>query len=268
MSSLFNHPMVAHEQWENFTETEHQTWRTLFARQTQLLKDRAAHEVVRGIEKLLIDPHHIPKFSELNASLKKETSFSILPVTGLIPEDLFFQCLAERQFPSTCFIRRPDQLDYLEEPDIFHDIFGHIPLLINPIFADFMEAFGKKGLEAMKLNMLSFAARLYWFTVEFGLIKTAQGLRIYGAGITSSKGESVYSLDSDIPIRIKFNLLRLMKTQYHTDTFQKTYFVIDSFQQLFDAITQLDWKDVQNTCLFFPDIAQGMMINPQENVEI
>lgn len=267
MSSLFNHPMVIHEQWENFTETDHHTWRTLFARQTQLLKNRAADEVITGIEKLIMDPDHIPKFSELNASLQKETGFSILPVTGLIPEDLFFQCLAERYFPSTCFIRKPEQLDYLEEPDIFHDIFGHIPLLANPIFADFMETFGKKGLEAMKLNMLPFAARLYWFTVEFGLIQTSHGLRIYGAGITSSQGESFYSLDSNTPIRIKFNLPRLMKTQYHTDTFQKTYFVIDSFQQLFDAIKQLNWHDVQNTCLFFPDIAQGIMINPEENVE-
>jgi phenylalanine-4-hydroxylase len=191
-SLLLNHPMVTQEQWDHFTKTDHHIWKTLFERQSELLKGRAAPEIIQGLEKLEICNDQIPKFSEVNAILQKETGFSIIPVKGFIPEDLFFSFLAERKFPSTGFIRKMHQLDYLEEPDIFHDVFGHVPLLVNPIFADFMELFGQKGLEAMEAGMLELAARLYWFTVEFGLIHSKEGLRIYGAGILSSKGESVY----------------------------------------------------------------------------
>jgi len=166
-------------------------------------------------------------------------------VKGFIPEDLFFKFLSERKFPTTCFIRRPDQLDYLEEPDIFHDVFGHVPLLINPIFADFMQEFGKKGLEAIDAGMLKFASALYWFTVEFGLIKSNNGLNIYGAGIISSGGESIYCLDSELPARVKFDALRTMKTEYHIDSFQKIYFVIESFQQLFETVRNLDWEAIR-----------------------
>ena len=154
--------------------------------------------------------------------------------------------LSERKFPSTCFIRKFDQLDYLEEPDIFHDIFGHVPLLVNPIFADFMEKFGCKALEAIDHGLLEFAATIYWFTVEFGLIKTKDGTRIYGAGITSSKEESIYCLESDLPNRVKFDLRRLIKTMYRVDELQKTYFVIESFQELFNAIDSLDWNELRD----------------------
>ncbi len=147
--------MVTHEQWENFTETDHNTWTVLFERQYSLLQKRAVEEIILGLEELEICNNQIPKFSALNHILKRKTGFSIVPVKGFIPEDLFFKFLSERKFPSTCFIRKPNQLDYLEEPDIFHDVFGHVPLLVNPIFADFMELFGRKGLEAIEAGMLN-----------------------------------------------------------------------------------------------------------------
>ncbi len=267
MSFLSSHPMVICEQWEKFTEKEHQTWCLLFQRQAKLLKKRAAHEVIKGMEKLNICHEHIPRLADLNTVLEKETGFSIIPVSGLIPEDLFFQFLSERKFPSSCFIRPPHQLDYLEEPDIFHDVFGHVPLLVNPIFADFMQAFGVKGLEAIKLGMAKFAAAFYWFTVEFGLIQTKEGLKIYGAGITSSSAESVYCLDSQEPKRMKFNVHHVMATKYRTDTFQKTYFVIESFEELFESLRRLKWQKVKDICLLSPDVEQEIIINSKQKMQ-
>jgi len=156
-------------------------------------------------------------------------------VPGLVPDGIFFEHLANRRFPSTCFIRTPEQMDYLQEPDIFHDVFGHVPLLVNPVFADYMEAYGKGGLKALGQDALHYLARLYWYTVEFGLIRTDEGMRIYGAGIVSSKGESLFCLDAPDPNRVGFDLMRVMRTNYRIDDYQETYFVIDSFQQLFDA---------------------------------
>lgn len=187
----------------------------------------------------------IPKFSELNNILEKETNFSIIPVKGFIPADLFFRCLSQRKFPSTCFIRQPNQLDYLEEPDIFHDVFGHVPLLVNPVFADFMQEFGKKGLESIEYGLLEFAEALYWFTVEFGLIATKEGLRIYGSGIISSSEESIYSLESNTPKREEFDILTIMKTRYDTSSLQKTYFVINNFDELFIALRSLNWNHIR-----------------------
>ena len=265
-SLLFNHPMVTHEAWEDFTSVEHETWKYLFKRQSELLKNRASHEIIEGMNKLKICDNRIPKFSELNEILEKESNFTIVPVKGLIPRELFFQFLSERKFPSTCFIRKQNQLDYLEEPDIFHDVFGHIPLLVHSIFSNFMQEFGRKGLEASEYNLQKFAARLYWFTVEFGLIHTSSGLRIYGSGITSSKGESAYALDSKEPVRLKFDIRRAMKTQYHIDSFQKTYFVVESFESLFQALRDLKWSEVKETCQFFPEIEQGVFINKGEKI--
>lgn len=267
MSLLLNEDsMVIQEQWDNFTQTDHHVWNILSEKQLELLKQRGVSEIIEGLEKLQICSKQIPKFSELNTLLQSYTGFSIVPVKGFIPDALFFKLLAQRRFPSGCFIRRPDQLEYLEEPDIFHDVFGHVPLLVNPVFADFMELFGRKGLEAIDAGMLQFASRLYWFTVEFGLIKTLEGLRIYGAGIASSNGESQYCLDSQVPARVKFNLLRILQTQYHIDSFQKTYFVIESFEQLFESLEGLDWNAVKEMCLAFPEIEQGIVLNHQEKV--
>lgn len=259
-----NHPLVTTESWESFTEQEHQTWNILFNRQERLLENAAVTEFMDSVKELSIDKHKIPKFSQINKILEQKTNFSVVAVKGLIPDDLFFQFLSQRKFPSTCFIRTPQQMDYLQEPDIFHDVFGHIPLLVNPIFANFMQLFGKKGLEAIELGLLKYAARLYWFTVEFGLINTLNGLRIYGAGIASSSGESEYSLKSNIPIRIKFNCNRVMKTAYHIDSFQRTYFVINDYQELFDALDNLNWHEIKDDLLNSADIPQGTFINEEE----
>lgn len=264
--NIYDHPMVTHQVWEDFTEIDHTTWKLLFERQAEILQNRACDEIIQGMETLNICNDKIPKMEELNAILKKETDFSIVAVKGFIPEYLFFKFLSERKFPSTCFIRKYHQLDYLEEPDIFHDVFGHVPLLVNPIFADFMEEFGRKGLQSIESGLLSYAAALYWFTVEFGLISTKEGIRIYGAGITSSKGESIYCLESDIPARIKYNTLRVMKTNYHIDSFQKSYFVIESYDELFKAIRTLDWQEVRETLESFPQIDQGICINELEKM--
>ncbi len=264
LPNIYNHPMVTRQVWEDFTETDHNTWKTLFERQTEVLKNRACDEIIEGMKMLEICHNQIPKMDELNAILKRKTNFSIVAVKGFIPEDLFFRFLCERKFPSTCFIRKPGQLDYLEEPDIFHDIFGHVPLLVNPIFADFMEEFGHKGLQSIEAGLLKYASALYWFTVEFGLIKTANGMRIYGAGITSSSGESVYCLESPVPARIDFNMLRVLKTNYHINSFQKSYFAIESFDELFKAIRTLDWEQVRETCEMFPQIDQGVILNDDE----
>lgn len=267
LQNPLDHAMVTKEQWETFSATDHDTWSLLFKRQMKLLENRAAPEVLAGLNELNINALKIPKFSEINAILKQKTGFTLIPVTGFIPEDLFFTLLANRKFPSTCFIRTRAQLDYLQEPDIFHDLFGHIPLLAHPVFADFMQAFGECGLNALQHNALKLAATLYWFTVEFGLINTNKGLRIYGAGITSSKTESIYSLESSTPARVKFHLSRLLKTNYHIDDLQRTYFVIESYEQLFDTVHHINWKEIQNHCALFPNIDQGMMLNAHEHFQ-
>jgi phenylalanine-4-hydroxylase len=259
----YNHPMVTSERWESFTTQDHQTWNWLYQKQSEALNAHAAEQVIQGIKQLALGSK-IPKFTELNTKLKKATGFSIIPVTGLIPEELFFHFLANRQFPSTCFIRGPHEREYLEAPDIFHDIFGHVPLLFDPQFADFMQFFGEKGLEALEHGFAKFMTTFYWFTIEFGLIQTAQGLRIYGAGLISSRAEAHYALTSSHPARVRFNLIRLMKTAYQTNHFQKTYFVLESFQQLFDALYSLQWTHLKEIAAHDAIIAEGTVLHPQE----
>ena len=217
-----------------YTAQDRATWQTLYERQERLLEGRACDEYLDGLKQLGMDKHRVPDFNDLNAILHKTTGWQIVAVNGLVPDDVFFEHLANRRFPCTWWMRRPEQMDYLQEPDCFHDVFGHVPLLINPVFADYMQAYGEGSIKAERLQVLPMLARLYWYTVEFGLIRTPQGLRIYGAGIVSSKTESIYSLESDTPNRIGFDLQRILRTQYKIDDVQKTYFVIDSFQQLFD----------------------------------
>jgi phenylalanine-4-hydroxylase len=223
------------QQWETYTAEEHAIWRTLSERQGKLLVGRASDAFMSGLDGLGIAAEGIPDFRRLSDALMKTTGWQIVAVPGLVPDATFFDHLANRRFPSTCFIRTRAQLDYLQEPDVFHDIYGHVPLLMNPIFADYMEAYGKGGLKAVGQDALHYLARLYWYTVEFGLINTPQGMRIYGSGIASSKGESIFSLDDPSPNRIGFDLMRVMQTTYRIDDYQEGYFVIDSFEQLFDA---------------------------------
>jgi phenylalanine-4-hydroxylase len=218
-----------------YTAADQRTWQILYERQMRLLPGRACDEFLRGLDYLHLPAQEIPRFSELNRQLDRLTGWQVVAVHGLIPDRIFFEHLANRRFPVTWWIREPGQIDYLQEPDLFHDLFGHVPLLTNPVFADYLQAYGRGGLKAFELHALPMLARLYWYTVEFGLIRTAGGLRIYGAGILSSRTESLHSLQSDEPHRVGFELLRIMRTNYHIDQFQQTYFVIDSFDQLFEA---------------------------------
>jgi phenylalanine-4-hydroxylase len=228
---------VVEQPWDDYSATDHDVWRQLYQRQRELLVGRAADEFLTAQDAMGMTPDAIPKFSDMNAALGAATGWQLIGVEGLLPELDFFDHLANRRFPVTWWIRRPDQIDYIEEPDLFHDLFGHVPLLMNPLFADYMAAYGRGGVKAHGIgpDALQQLTRLYWYTVEFGLIRQHDGLRIYGSGIVSSKGESIYSLESDAPNRIGFDLERIMRTRYRIDTYQKTYFVIDSFEQLIEA---------------------------------
>ena len=228
---------VVEQPWDSYTASDHAVWRTLFRRQRELLVGRACQEFLDSQDAMGMGEDAIPKFADLNRQLQARTGWTLIGVQGLLPELDFFEHLANRRFPVTWWIRRPEQLDYLSEPDLFHDLFGHVPLLMNPIFADYMQAYGKGGVKAQAIGPEALAqlTRLYWYTVEFGLIQEADGLRIYGSGIVSSGGESRYCLESDAPNRLGFDLLRVMRTRYRIDTYQKTYFVIDSFEQLMSA---------------------------------
>ncbi|TNE57102.1 MAG: phenylalanine 4-monooxygenase [Alphaproteobacteria bacterium] len=224
--------------WETYTAEEHDIWRLLYERQMKLLPGRAVDEFLHGVDVLGMSSAQIPDFADLNDKLAGLTGWQVVAVPDLVPDEVFFEHLANKRFPAGRFIRRRSQLDYLEEPDIFHDVFGHVPLLADPVFSAYMEAYGKGGLRALGRNVLNKLARLYWYTVEFGLIETEAGLRIYGAGILSSKSESIFCLEDASPNRIRFNLERLLQTHYRIDDFQEVYFVIDSFKQLFDETYQ------------------------------
>jgi len=222
---------------EAYTAADHAVWRQLFERQSALLQGRACTPFLEGLAALQIRPDRVPVFAELNQQLAAASGWEIVAVPGLVPDQVFFEHLAQRRFPVTWWMRRADQLDYLQEPDCFHDVFGHVPLLINPVFADFMQRYGRLAAAASPED-LTLLARLYWYAVEFGLIrdKVDDSLRIFGAGIVSSKSESLYSLESPAPNRLGFDLERVMRTNYRIDTFQKTYFVIDSFDAIIQAV--------------------------------
>lgn len=228
---------VVEQPWQDYSTIDHSVWARLYARQNEVLKARACDAFLAGLNALRMPVDAIPRFDDLNVHLQRATGWKLVGVQGLLPEEDFFRHLAAREFPVTWWIRSPEQLDYLAEPDLFHDLFGHVPLLMDPIFADYMCAYGHGGLKALGFGpqALQQLARLYWYTVEFGLINTATGLRIYGSGILSSAGESCHALESTAPNRIGFDMERVMRTRYRIDSYQKTYFVIDSFQQLFNA---------------------------------
>ena len=237
---------VVEQPWDDYSDVEHNTWATLFERQMALLPGRACDEFFDGLARLGMNAYTIPRFADLNPILKATIGWELIAVQGLLPELAFFEHLANRRFPVTWWIRKPEQIDYISEPDLFHDLFGHVPLLLLPVFANYMQAYGEGGLKAARYGNepLTELTRLYWYTVEFGLMNTPKGLRIYGSGIVSSKGESLYSLDSDAPNRIGFDLTRVMRTRYRIDTYQKTYFVIDSFEQLFRATVDPDFGPI------------------------
>lgn len=251
------------QHWERYTAAEHATWRTLYERQMALLPGRACQAFVDGMRALPMGADRIPNFEQLNETLMRQTGWQIVAVPGLVPDDVFFDHLAHRRFPAGQFIRRPDQLDYLEEPDVFHDVFGHVPLLMNPVMADFVQAYGVGGLRAQALGHLDLLARVYWYTVEFGLVREAEGLRIYGAGIASSYTESVFSLDSPSPNRLRFDLPRVMRTHYRIDDFQESYFVLDSLEELLD-LAQVNFAPLYEHVAQQPPLEPGDVLASDE----
>jgi phenylalanine-4-hydroxylase len=241
--------------WDRYTADEHGVWDTLFARQSAMLQGRVSDAFLRGLDVLRLSRAGIPDFAELSRRLTALTGWQVVAVPGLVPDDVFFDHLANRRFVAGRFIRRPDQLDYLEEPDVFHDVFGHVPLLADPAFADYMQAYGAGGLRALRFGALEKLARLYWYTVEFGLIRQRGDLKLYGAGIVSSFGESVFALDDPSPNRIAFDLERVMRTDYRIDDYQQSYFVIDSFEELRHQTADADFAPLYRRLEGQADIA-------------
>ncbi len=222
------------QDYSRYSPEEQDLWKRLYARQSALVPQYACNEFIDSLNTLNFGAG-IPHFDEINARLQPATGWTLVAVPGLLPDDVFFTHLANRRFPVSVWLRSPEEFEYIVEPDIFHDFFGHVPLLFNKVFADYLEAYGKGGVKAKGLNALDYLARLYWYTVEFGLIRTRNGLRTYGAGTLSSAGELSYCISNPKPNRIRFDLLRVMQSKYKIDTFQETYFVIDSFTELFNA---------------------------------
>jgi phenylalanine-4-hydroxylase len=242
--------------WECYTHLEHLTWKTLFERQMKLLPGRACSAFLRGVNELPFNANQIPNFQAINEVLERRTGWRVVAVPGLVPDDIFFEHLANRRFPSGNFIRKADQLDYLQEPDIFHDVFGHIPMLMNPVMADFIQAYGEGGLKARSLGVLDKLARVYWYTVEFGLVQEKEGLRFYGAGIASSGSETVFSVESPSPNRIHFDLHRVMRTRYRIDNFQETYFVLRNLDELL-KLAHIDFSPLYEEVKSTTDIDPG-----------
>jgi phenylalanine-4-hydroxylase len=242
------------QDWSHYGAQEHATWDTLFERQARLLPGRASEAYLRGLDVLKLSKPGIPDFEELSERLMALTGWQVVAVPGLVPDDVFFDHMANRRFVAGNFIRRPDQLDYLQEPDVFHDVFGHVPMLADPVFADYLEAYGRGGQRALELGALKHLARLYWYTVEFGLIAEPEGLRIYGSGIVSSFAESRFALDDPSPNRIGFDLKRVMRTEYRIDDFQQNYFVIPSFDELLRVTVETDFAPLYAEIMEQPDI--------------
>jgi phenylalanine-4-hydroxylase len=222
------------QDYDAYTDAEQDRWRRLYRRQIGLVPGRACDEYEGALRGLDYDGG-IPHFEAVNRKLGAATGWQLVAVPGLVPDLVFFEHLANRRFPVTWWIREESEFDYIVEPDVFHDFFGHVPMLFTPVFADYMQAYGKGGLKAEGLGALKWLARLYWYSVEFGLIRTPAGLRNYGAGILSSPGEIEYAVRSPRPRRVAFDLMRVMRSLYRIDAFQETYFVIESFEQLFEA---------------------------------
>lgn len=256
------------QDWAAYSAAEHALWDRLFARQSRQLVGRAVPAFLKGLDVLHLSRAGIPDFAELSQKLTALTGWSVVAVPGLVPDEVFFEHLAHRRFVAGRFIRRPEQIDYLEEPDVFHDVFGHVPLLSDPVFADYMQAYGEGGLRAVRLGAIERLARLYWHTVEFGLIRGPEGLRIYGAGIVSSHGESRYALESPKPPRIAFDLKRVMRTRYNIDDYQPAYFVIERFEDLLRQTLETDFAPLYRELEGAADIQPGELIAADQLISI
>jgi phenylalanine-4-hydroxylase len=255
---------IVQQDWTAYTPEQRALWRRLYARQAKLLQGRACDVFIDSLSKLDA-ANDIPRLEHTSAALRAATGWEIVSVPGLVPDQTFFEHLANRRFPVTVWLREPHEFDYIVEPDIFHDFFGHVPLLFNPVFADYLQQYGKGGLKALQLDALPYLARLYWYTVEFGLIRTPQGLRAYGAGILSSGGEIEYCLTDPRPVRIALEIERTMRTLYKIDSYQETYFVIRDFQQLFDA-TAPDFAPLYARLKSEPPLPANSLLPGEDNL--
>lgn len=245
------------QRWDAYSGDEHARWDQLTAHLMSILPGRACRQFLKATETLSLSDGGIPDFERLSDALEKRTGWRVVGVPGLVPDEAFFDHLANRRFPAGCFIRDADEMDYIEEPDVFHDVFGHVPLLADPVYADFMQAYGEGGKRALPQGRLENLARLYWYTIEFGLIREAGDLRLFGAGIMSSPTETRFALESPSPNRVQFDLERVMRTNYRIDDFQQTYFIVDSFEDLLAAATQ-DFGPLYN------DLADGEAYAPPD----
>jgi len=254
------------QRWHDYTPEEHGVWDRLYARQMSLLPGRVVPAFLEGVDRLGLGRPGIPDFDLLSERLRRETGWSVVAVPGLVPEDVFFEHLANRRFVAGRFIRAPHQLDYLEEPDVFHDVFGHVPLLAHSAYADYMQAYGQGGLRAIRYGSIDRLARLYWHTVEFGLIRDGDALKLFGAGIVSSYGESLYALDDPRPPRIAFDLVRVMRTRYCIDAFQTHYFVIDSFEDLLRQTLEVDFGPLYESLRALSDLEPAVLL-PTDRLE-
>lgn len=238
------------QQWLAYSPQMHDRWRRLYAAQKALAERYACAQFLEGLERLDC-ADAIPRFEDANRVLGPATGWQLVAVPGFIPDATFFDHLAHRRFPVTRWLREEYELNYLVEPDVFHDFFGHVPMLLDPAIADFLELYGKAGERATAMGALDMLARIYWYTIEFGLVREGGALKVFGAGILSSAGETVYSIDDADVLRLPFDPLRIMRTAYSIDSFQKTYFVLESLPQLIDGLVDLDfgplyeaWRDV------------------------
>ncbi|MEX2628392.1 MAG: phenylalanine 4-monooxygenase [Tistlia sp.] len=247
------------QRWSEYGPEDHAVWRRLFERQSGLLPARACPAFLKGLARLPFGGEAVPDFEALSDALERTTGWRVVAVPGLVPDAVFFEHLANRRFPAAHWIRRPDELDYLEEPDLFHDIFGHVPMLMDPVFADYMQAYGQGGLRALGRKVLHRLARLYWYTVEFGLVAGAGGLEIYGAGILSSHSETLFALEDDSPNRIAFDLERVMRTRYRIDDFQESYFVVRDFDELL-RLAEIDFAPLYDRVAALQDVEPGRLL--------
>lgn len=244
------------QDWDAYTPEMHARWRRLFARQSELVRTHACASFRDGLARLDC-AEGIPRFEDANAVLGPATGWQLVGVPGFIPDAVFFDHLAHRRFPVTRWLREEHELDYLVEPDVFHDFFGHVPMLLDPAIADFLELYGKAGVRAMEMGALDMLARIYWYTIEFGLVKEAGALKVFGAGIISSAGETRFSIEDRDVLRLPFDPVRVMRTGYMIDSFQKTYFVLDSLPQLIEALVSLDFGPVYKTWWNDPPLPAG-----------
>jgi phenylalanine-4-hydroxylase len=245
------------QHWNDYSAAEHAMWDRLYARQIGMLPGRVVAPFLQSLETLGFSEPGIPQFERLSECLRRLTGWSVVAVPGLVPNAVFFEHLANRRFVAGRFIRRPEQMDYLEEPDVFHDVFGHVPLLAHPAYADYMQAYGAGGLRSLQFDSLDLLSHLYWYTIEFGLMRERGALRLFGAGIVSSYSESIYALDDPRPPRIAFDLRRVLRTNYRIDTFQANYFVIESFEDLLRQTVETDFAPLYAELARLPAIPPG-----------